>query len=55
MDGVGLRLHLGNRSCCGHPKCDLMPRWISPKDIVLRAVHPGSDHMRDVHNIIYSH
>ena len=47
-------LYLGNRSCCGHPEWDLMPGEISLKDIVLRAVYPGSDHhTRDVQNMIF--
>ena len=31
-----------------------MPGYISLKDVVLRAVHPGSDHTRDVQNMIYT-
>ena len=41
-------LYLGNRSCSGHSKWDLMPGKISSKDVVLRAVYPGSDHTRGV-------
>ena len=32
---------LGNISCYGHPKCILMPGYISSKDVVLRAVYLG--------------
>ena len=36
-----------NRSCCGHPSCDLS------QDRQLSGLRP-SDHTWDVHNMIYS-